>query len=69
MSLYSNFFHPQCISITFHVVFGGLVVIVFEIGPTFAGTNPVQGDGFLRALKIHSTLFFGGEIKPSAPRR
>jgi hypothetical protein len=27
--------------------------------------NPAEDDGFSRAIKIHSTAFFGGEVKPS----
>jgi hypothetical protein len=28
------------------------------------GSNPAENDGFLRAVKIHSTTSFGGEVKP-----
>jgi hypothetical protein len=28
------------------------------------GFKPDQGNGFLRAIKIHSTPYFGGEVKP-----
>jgi hypothetical protein len=36
----------------------------------FAGSNPVEGDGFLRAIKIRSkNIFFGEEVKPLAPCR
>jgi hypothetical protein len=28
---------------------------------------PDQGDGFLRAIKIHSTPSFGRVVKPGAP--
>jgi hypothetical protein len=31
----------------------------------FAGSNPAEGDGFLRAIKLRSTTSFGGEVKPS----
>jgi hypothetical protein len=37
------------------------------LNPRFAGSNPTEGDGFLRAIKIRSTTAFGGEVKPSAP--
>jgi hypothetical protein len=35
--------------------------------PSFAGSNPDENDGFLRATKIRSTTSFGGEIQPSGP--
>jgi hypothetical protein len=35
----------------------------------FADLDPAEDNGFLRAIKIRSTLSFGGEVKPSAPRR
>jgi hypothetical protein len=41
----------------------------FLLGPRFAGSVPVEGDGFLRAIQIRSTTYFGGEAKPSAPCR
>jgi hypothetical protein len=34
----------------------------------FAGSNPDQDDGFLRAIKIRSTLSFGKKEKPSITR-
>jgi hypothetical protein len=30
----------------------------------FAGSNPIKDDGFLRVIKIGSTTFFGGKMKP-----
>jgi hypothetical protein len=33
------------------------------------GSNPTEDDGFLRVIKIRSTLSFGVEVKPLAPRR
>jgi hypothetical protein len=33
------------------------------------GSELAEGDGFLRAIKIDSTASFGGEVKPSAPRK
>jgi hypothetical protein len=56
-------------NLRFLVVFGALVDSVFTIGPNprFAGLNPAEGDGFLRAIKIRSMPSFGGEVKPSAP--
>jgi hypothetical protein len=35
----------------------------------FAGSNSAAVDGFLRAIKIRSTLSFGGEVKSSDPCR
>jgi hypothetical protein len=31
------------------------------------GSNVAEDDGFLRAIKIHSTTYFRGAVKPSAP--
>jgi hypothetical protein len=36
------------------------------LDPRIEGPNPVQGDGFLRMIKIRSTPSFVGEVKPSA---
>jgi hypothetical protein len=36
--------------------------------PRFAGSNPADDNGFLRAIKIRSTASFGGEVKPSVPQ-
>jgi hypothetical protein len=33
---------------------------------SFAGSNPADGDGFLKAIKIRSAPSFGGKVKPSA---
>jgi hypothetical protein len=35
------------------------------LDPRFAGSNPAENDGFLRAIKIRKTSSFGGEAKPS----
>jgi hypothetical protein len=40
------------------------VVTCLPLGPRLAGSNPAEGDGFLKAIKIHR---IGGEVKPSAP--
>jgi hypothetical protein len=40
---------------------------MLTIRPKVHGFKPVQGEGFLRAIKIHSTCSFGGEIKLEAP--
>jgi hypothetical protein len=45
------------------------MVSVLAIGPKVRGFRPGRGDGILRAIKIRSTLSFGGEVKPSAPGR
>jgi hypothetical protein len=39
------------------------------LDPRFAGSNPAEDDGFLKAIKISSTASLGGEVKPSAPCR
>jgi hypothetical protein len=47
------------------VTLGGLIVRAIVIGPKVAGSNSAEDDIFLRAIKIRSTTFFGGEVKPS----
>jgi hypothetical protein len=47
----------------------GVMVSVFAIGPKVRRFKPCRGDGFLRAIKIRSIPFFGGEITPEAPCR
>ena len=49
--------------------FGGLGVACWPLVPKFAGSNPAEAFGFLRAKKILSTPSFGGEVKPSVPCR
>jgi hypothetical protein len=44
-------------------------VSVFVTGPKGHGFNPSRDDGFLRAIKIHSTPSFGWEVKREAPCR
>jgi hypothetical protein len=44
-------------------------VSVHATGPKGCGVEPGQGDGFLRATKIHSTSSFGWEGKPEVPCR
>jgi hypothetical protein len=46
-----------------------LMVTVLAIGPKVRGFKPDRGDGFLRAMKIRSTPYFGGEVKPASPCR
>jgi hypothetical protein len=41
------------------------VVACLPLDPRFAGSNPVEDDGFLRVIKIRSTNSCGGEVKPS----
>jgi hypothetical protein len=43
------------------------VVIVLALDPSFAGSNPVEDDGFLWAIKIRSTTSFREEVNPSVP--
>jgi hypothetical protein len=43
------------------------MVSVLAIGPKVCGFKPGQGDGFLKATKLHSTPSFGGEVEPSVP--
>jgi hypothetical protein len=44
-------------------------VACWPLVPTFAGSNPAEAVGFLRAKKILSIPSFGGEVKPSVPCR
>ena len=48
--------------------FGGLGVACWPLVPKFAGSNPAEAVGFLRAEKTLSTPSFGGEVKPSVRR-
>jgi hypothetical protein len=43
---------------------GGVVVSVLATGPKGRGFEPGKDDGFLRAMKVHSTPSFGWEVKP-----
>jgi hypothetical protein len=52
-----------------NVVLGGLVVTVLAVGPKVRIFKPSRGCLILREIKIRSTLYFGWEIKPSAPCR
>jgi hypothetical protein len=38
------------------------VVACLPLDPSFAGSNPAEDDGLLRAIKIRSTTSFGGEV-------
>jgi hypothetical protein len=46
---------------------GGVVVSVLATGPEVRRFEPGRGDGFLRAIKIRTTLSFGWEVKPEDP--
>jgi hypothetical protein len=37
------------------------------LDPRFAGSSLVDGNGFLRGIKISSIPSFGGKVKMSAP--
>jgi hypothetical protein len=58
--------HSYILSYTV-VALGGLVVACLPSGSIFAGSNPAEDDGFLRAIKVLSTNFFGWEVKSSVP--
>ena len=45
--------------------FGGLGIACWPLVPKFAGSNPAEAVGFLRAKNSS----FGGEVKPSVPCR
>jgi hypothetical protein len=36
------------------------------LDPRFAGSSPVEDDGFLWSIKFQSTTSFRGKVKPSA---
>jgi hypothetical protein len=54
---------------TSSVALSGVAVSVPAIGPNVRWFKPSQKRLFVRAIKIRSTTFFGGEVKPSAPCR
>jgi hypothetical protein len=45
------------------------MVSVLATRPKVRGIKPGRDDGFLRAIKIRSTLSFGEKVKPEAPCR
>jgi hypothetical protein len=51
------------------VALGVLMVARLPLDPRFAVSNPADDDGYLRVIEIRSTTSFGGEVKPSVPRR
>jgi hypothetical protein len=40
---------------------------VLTTGPKVAGLNPAEVKDFSKVIKIHSTLYFGWEVKPEVP--
>jgi hypothetical protein len=42
------------------------MVVCLLLDPRVVGSNLVEGSGFLRAIKIRSTPYFGGKVKSSA---
>jgi hypothetical protein len=56
-------------SYVINFILGGIVVFVLSVGPNFAGSNPADTDGFLRAIKFLGTTSFGREVKPPFPCR
>jgi hypothetical protein len=51
------------------VALGDLAVACLPLDQRFAGSYLAEGDGFLRAIKIPSTTFFGGEVKTLVPSK
>jgi hypothetical protein len=45
---------------------GGVKVSLLAIGSKVHGYKAGRGDGFLKAMKIHSKTSIEGEVKPSA---
>jgi hypothetical protein len=64
-----NFGIAWLIMVELLVVLGALVVRVFAIRPKVRGSNPAEGDGFLRAIQIRSKPSFGGEVQMSVQYR
>jgi hypothetical protein len=48
---------------------GGVLVSVLATRPNGRGFRAGRGDGFLKAIKIRNTPFFGWEVKPDVPCR
>jgi hypothetical protein len=48
---------------------GDVMVSVLATESKVRGFKPGRFDGFLRAIKFHSTPTFGEEVKPEAPCR
>jgi hypothetical protein len=49
------------------VALGGLVLTCLTLDPRFSSSNPVENNRYLRAIKIHSTTYFGEEVNSSGP--
>jgi hypothetical protein len=47
------------------VVLGGILIIVFAIGPKVRGFKPGRGQWIFKGNNIRRTPSFGGEVKPS----
>jgi hypothetical protein len=45
------------------------VVSMLATGPKYRGFVPDKGSGFLKSIKIRSTLSFGWEVNPEVPCR
>ena len=56
-----------CLMILIDLSGGGLGVACWPLVLKFAGSNPAEVIGFLRAKKILSTPSFGREVKPCIP--
>jgi hypothetical protein len=52
-----------------NAVLGGIVVSCFPLDLEFAGSHPVEDNGFLMVMKVRGKTSFEGEVKPSAPCR
>jgi hypothetical protein len=63
---FASFANDLLVTIT-QVAIGGLVVECLRLDTRFEGSNPVEGDEFLRTIKICSTTSFGGEVKLPVP--
>jgi hypothetical protein len=42
-------------------------MVCLLLDPKFLGSNLAEDDGYLTAIKIHSTTSVRGEVKPSVP--
>jgi hypothetical protein len=43
------------------------VVACLPLDSRYTGSDSAEDGGYLRAINIRSTTFFGGKVKPSAP--
>jgi hypothetical protein len=58
-----NFGIAWLITVELLVALGALVVRVFAIRPKVRGSNPAEGDGFLRAIKSAASLPSEGKYR------